>query len=84
MEELRFLEKLTKSDQLHPGYNHVISLLDHFRIRGPKGEQQCVVFQPMGLTVRKFCELYYDDRLPISREAIFKATPTRTRLHTFL
>jgi serine/threonine-protein kinase SRPK3 len=34
--------------QTHPGRSHVISLLDHFRHRGPNGTHVCMVFDVLG------------------------------------
>jgi serine/threonine-protein kinase SRPK3 len=49
--ELAILQHISKVDQRHAGYKHVIHLLDHFTHTGPHGEHLCLVFKVMGESV---------------------------------
>ncbi|KAL4917368.1 hypothetical protein BDW62DRAFT_218176 [Aspergillus aurantiobrunneus] len=35
----------------HPGCHHYLPLLDHFRVSGPNGRHQALVYEPMGASV---------------------------------
>lgn len=45
--ELLVLLHLSKSDQCHPGRDHVVQLLDHFEHEGPNGLHLCLVLPVM-------------------------------------
>ncbi|KAG0151376.1 hypothetical protein CROQUDRAFT_667945 [Cronartium quercuum f. sp. fusiforme G11] len=47
-DEIRLLQKVVSSNPRHPGRRHVVSLLDHFRHRGPNGSHVCMVFEVLG------------------------------------
>jgi len=44
---LRYLRKASKSKK-HPGSEHVLDLLDHFKVSGPNGTHHVLVFDVLG------------------------------------
>ncbi|EJU05906.1 kinase-like protein [Dacryopinax primogenitus] len=48
LDEIKLCQRLISADPAHPGRNHVISFLDHFRHRGPNGTHVCMVFEVLG------------------------------------
>lgn len=47
-DEIKLLECVFTTNPAHAGYGHVVSLLDHFRHRGPNGIHVCMVFEVLG------------------------------------
>jgi serine/threonine-protein kinase SRPK3 len=47
-DEIKLLRKAAESDPNHPGYNHVVLLLDDFMHEGPNGKHVCMVFEVLG------------------------------------
>ncbi|KAL5332316.1 kinase-like domain-containing protein [Aspergillus crustosus] len=45
----------------HPGRLHYLPLLDHFRIDGPNGSHQALVYEPMGASVTEVKEALFPD-----------------------
>ncbi|KAL2846181.1 kinase-like domain-containing protein [Aspergillus pseudoustus] len=51
-DEIDIYERLASSKfTTHPGRDHYLPLLDHFRISGPNGTHQALVYEPMGASV---------------------------------
>src|SRR5260221_4189051 len=48
LDEIKLLQRIISSDPTHPGRRHVISLLDHFKHKGPNGIHVCMVFEVLG------------------------------------
>lgn len=48
VDEIKLLQRLVAANPDHPGRSHVVSLLDHFRHRGPNGTHVCMVFEVLG------------------------------------
>jgi serine/threonine-protein kinase SRPK3 len=66
LEELNILKRINSADPSHPGYKHVIRLVDDFRIKGPHGEHQCIVFEALGQDIKGVRDRFKDCKLPIS------------------
>ena len=47
----KFCNKISIADPKHPGYKHVIHLLDHFAHTGSNDKHLCLVFKVMGESV---------------------------------
>ncbi|KAA1106997.1 serine/threonine protein kinase, CMGC group [Puccinia graminis f. sp. tritici] len=47
-DEIKLLERVFTANPTHLGYGHVVSLLDHFRHKGPNGTHVCMVFEVLG------------------------------------
>jgi len=47
----------------HPGKDRLRLVQDHFRITGPHGTHQCLVFAPLGLSYTKFRNIFPDKAL---------------------
>lgn len=47
-DEIKLLQAVVSSNPRHPGFRHVVSLLDHFRHHGPNGSHVCMVFEVLG------------------------------------
>lgn len=54
--ELAILQHLTKSAPDHPGRACILSLLDHFNIRGPNGTHLCLVYPFAGPSVAQITD----------------------------
>lgn len=63
VEELKILKQIRETGQEHPGYNHVIQLLDDFRIQGPHGEHLCLVFEVLGMDIKAVRDRFEGNRL---------------------
>ena len=53
--ELDFFQRLSivqPGEAEHPGWAHIVNLLDTFVIQGPNGVHRCLVLELMGLSVR--------------------------------
>ncbi|KAL4815772.1 kinase-like protein [Aspergillus spinulosporus] len=49
--ELRVYKHLAKIDSSHPGQSLIRELYDSFDLQGPRGMHQCLVLQPMNMTL---------------------------------
>lgn len=49
----------------HPGYKHVICLLDEFRRAGPPGVHVCLIFEVMGEDLVALARRYCGEKLPV-------------------
>ncbi len=63
--ELSILRHIKTANPDHPGYNHVIRLLDEFRHAGPHGIHICLVFEVMGEDLVALVRRYCDKKLPV-------------------
>lgn len=62
--ELSILRRIKTANPNHPGYKHVIGLLDDFRHAGPHGDHVCLVFEPMGEDLVGLARRYCDRKIP--------------------
>lgn len=51
LDEVKILQKVRESSDLHPGKKHIVEMLDHFTHYGPNGEHICMVFEVLGESV---------------------------------
>ncbi|KAF7313913.1 hypothetical protein HMN09_00549400 [Mycena chlorophos] len=70
VDEIKLLQRLvTSSDSsranTHPGKNHVISFLDHFRHKGPNGTHVCMVFEVLGESLLGLIKRHQNKGVPI-------------------
>lgn len=70
-------ECLMTANPNHPGYNHVRFMLDTFKLKGPHGHHQCVVYdvlrEPIGITMEKLPgRLFSGDNLRILLPALLQ------------
>ena len=63
--ELSILQHIKTANTDHPGYKHVICLLDEFRHAGPHGVHVCLVFDVMGEDLVALVRRYPDRKLPV-------------------
>lgn len=50
--EVRIYNRLSNLDSKHPGKASVRTLLDHFTVFGPDGNHQCLVHEPLSLSLQ--------------------------------
>ncbi|KAG9301321.1 hypothetical protein G9A89_004073 [Geosiphon pyriformis] len=48
LDEIKLLKKIVNANPESPGRNHVVELLEDFRIEGPNGNHVCMVFEVLG------------------------------------
>ncbi|KAF7324691.1 hypothetical protein MKEN_00510600 [Mycena kentingensis (nom. inval.)] len=70
IDEIKLLQRLvTSSDasipNTHPGKDHVISFLDHFRHTGPNGTHVCMVFEVLGESLLGLIKRHQNKGVPI-------------------
>ncbi|KAI9744041.1 MAG: serine/threonine protein kinase, CMGC group [Candelina submexicana] len=63
--ELSILRHIKNANPDHPGYKHVVCLLDEFRHAGPHGDHVCLVFEVMGEDLVGLARRYCDGKLPV-------------------
>ncbi len=63
--ELSILRHIKTANPDHPGYKHVVCLLDEFRHPGPHGVHVCLVFEVMGEDLVALARRYCDEKLPV-------------------
>ncbi|KAH7308508.1 protein kinase [Stachybotrys elegans] len=56
--EVTISRHIQSIDTDHPGKQCIRLILDEFRINGPQGSHQCLVFAPLGLTYTQFRNLF--------------------------
>jgi serine/threonine-protein kinase SRPK3 len=66
LNELGILQRISKADPTHPGYSHVVQILDNFRLNGPHGEHLCLVFEVLGTNIGAIRDRFDRNSLPIS------------------
>ncbi|KAL2826688.1 kinase-like domain-containing protein [Aspergillus cavernicola] len=65
-EEIKIYNRLPRVNVLHPGRDHYLDLQDNFRLKGPNGSHQVLVYQPMGPSVCEVQEkVVADGRFPL-------------------
>jgi serine/threonine-protein kinase SRPK3 len=65
LDEIKLLEKIASANPLHPGRQHIVSLLDHFEHSGPNGVHVCLVFEALGESVLSTIKRYQYRGLPV-------------------
>lgn len=63
--ELAILQCVTSADPRHPGYRHVLGLLDHFVHVGPHGDHVCLVHEVMCRNLHEFSFHFEYRQLPL-------------------
>jgi serine/threonine-protein kinase SRPK3 len=63
--EAEILEHIAQADPTHPGYQHVIKVLDSFLHVGPNGEHSCIVFEALGESVLNLQKRSENSRLSL-------------------
>ena len=56
-------EYLKSIDAEHPGKQLLRLVLDEFKVGGPRGLHQCLLFNPLGISFTKFRNLFPKKRL---------------------
>ena len=64
LDEIKLLQKLVAANPNHPGRRHCVSLLDHFRHRGPNGSHVCMVFEVLGENLLGLIKRYQHRGVP--------------------
>ncbi|KAJ0419935.1 kinase-like domain-containing protein [Aspergillus carlsbadensis] len=60
--EIDIYERLASSNLVsHPGREQYLPLLDHFRVTGPNGIHQALVYEPMGASVAEVKDTLFPD-----------------------
>jgi serine/threonine-protein kinase SRPK3 len=63
--ELDILKYISQNDPSHPGYKHVVHLLDSFVHEGPNGKHLCLVLELMGQSVFNLQQYFPNKQLPV-------------------
>ncbi|KDN52526.1 kinase-like protein [Tilletiaria anomala UBC 951] len=64
LDEIKLLQRLVAANPNHPGRRHCVSLLDHFRHRGPNGSHVCMVFEVLGENLLGLIKRYQHRGVP--------------------
>lgn len=64
LDEIKLLQRLVAADRNHPGCRHCVSLLDHFRHKGPNGSHVCMVFEVLGENLLGLIKRYQHRGVP--------------------
>ncbi|WFD45482.1 non-specific serine/threonine protein kinase [Malassezia furfur] len=64
LDEIKLLQRLVSADRNHPGCRHCVSLLDHFRHKGPNGSHVCMVFEVLGENLLGLIKRYQHRGVP--------------------
>ncbi|GAB1318545.1 non-specific serine/threonine protein kinase [Madurella fahalii] len=81
--ELKVYEHLAKVESLHPGQSLIRELYDLFELKGPEGKHQCLVQQPMHLTVLQMMNLNTQPfNLPLLKMTVKRILYALDFLHT--
>ncbi|KAI0140538.1 kinase-like domain-containing protein [Xylariaceae sp. FL1272] len=63
--QLQVMRAIAASYSRHPGAASVMKMLDHFKLDGPNGTHQCMVFELLGPSVSDVLDVrFVDGRLP--------------------
>lgn len=65
IDEIKLLDKISTCDINHPGYRHVIQLLDTFTHKGPNGIHVVMVFEVLGENLLSLIRRYKHRGIPI-------------------
>ncbi|KAH7396111.1 kinase-like domain-containing protein [Pyrenochaeta sp. MPI-SDFR-AT-0127] len=63
--ELDILKHISQTDPSHPGYKHVVHLLDNFIHEGPNGKHLCLVLEVMRQNVYNLQQSFPNKQLPV-------------------
>ena len=81
--ELRIYEHLAKIKSAHPGQSLIRELYDAFELDGPEGKHQCLVQQPMHMTVLEMMRLNPEPfNLPLLKMTLRRILSALDFLHT--
>ncbi|WFD42811.1 non-specific serine/threonine protein kinase [Malassezia psittaci] len=64
LDEIKLLQRLVSADRNHPGCRHCVSLLDHFRHKGPNGSHVCMIFEVLGENLLGLIKRYQHRGVP--------------------
>ncbi|KAF2420196.1 kinase-like protein [Tothia fuscella] len=63
--EFKVLRAIASMRSEHPGYRHLVQMLDHFQLLGPNGTHSCVVLEVLGSSVPDLLDARFrGERLP--------------------
>ena len=66
VDEIKLCQRIATADPQHPGYAHVVSLLDQFEHEGPNGRHVCMVFEVLGENLLGLIKRYEHRGIPIA------------------
>lgn len=64
LDEIKLLQKLVATNPGHAGRRHCVSLLDHFKHKGPNGSHVCMVFEVLGENLLGLIKRYQHRGVP--------------------
>ncbi|PWN53568.1 kinase-like protein [Violaceomyces palustris] len=64
LDEIKLLQRLVSANPNHAGRRHCVSLLDHFRHKGPNGSHVCMVFEVLGENLLGLIKRYQHRGVP--------------------
>lgn len=64
LDEISLLRRTVSANPNHPGYSHVVSLLDSFKHIGPNGVHVCMVFEVLGENLLGLIKKYHYKGIP--------------------
>lgn len=64
LDEIKLLQRLVSANPNHLGRRHCVSLLDHFRHKGPNGSHVCMVFEVLGENLLGLIKRYQHRGVP--------------------
>lgn len=64
LDEIKLLQRLVEANTSHPGRRHCVSLLDHFKHKGPNGSHVCMVFEVLGENLLGLIKRYQHRGVP--------------------
>lgn len=64
LDEIKLLQRLVAANPGHPGRRHCVSLLDHFKHKGPNGSHVCMVFEVLGENLLGLIKRYQHRGVP--------------------
>ncbi|EPQ26004.1 uncharacterized protein PFL1_06458 [Pseudozyma flocculosa PF-1] len=64
LDEIKLLQRLVSANPSHAGRRHCVSLLDHFRHKGPNGSHVCMVFEVLGENLLGLIKRYQHRGVP--------------------
>ncbi|KZV94237.1 kinase-like protein [Exidia glandulosa HHB12029] len=65
-DEIKLLQRLAAADGAHPGYAHVLRILDHFTHRSAHGAHVCMIFEVLGESLMGLIDTYLDRGVPLN------------------
>jgi serine/threonine-protein kinase SRPK3 len=64
LDEIKLLQRLVAANPHHAGRRHCVSLLDHFKHKGPNGSHVCMVFEVLGENLLGLIKRYQHRGVP--------------------